>query len=194
MDDQRDKMVLRFANEQEISLYFDIVDQLSKIVILKGRRVLLEPDYYAKMMNNYLDVCQRYMLFLCKDEMYARHIDGKLNERDTSDEYIDLGLPPHLKSVTDIVNLTADDYRVGYHASQHQQDLSAYDSQHNGLVMNERCTNELKVNQKLRFLKRERHHRGFIRAYLFDMVFKAFLNILDEALCQKEIYIQEKKK
>ena len=43
-------------------------------------------------------------------------------------------------------------------------------------------------------MKRERHHRGFIRAFLFDMVFKAFMNILDEALCQKEIYIAEKRK
>ena len=69
-------MVLRFGNEHEISLYFDIVDQLSNIVILKGRRVLLEPENYSSMLMNYLDVCQRYMLFLCKDEQYASFIDG----------------------------------------------------------------------------------------------------------------------
>ena len=31
-----DKMVLRFKNEKELSLYFDAVDHLAQVIILKG--------------------------------------------------------------------------------------------------------------------------------------------------------------
>lgn len=40
------------------------------MILLKGRRVLLEKEHYAEIMEKYLDICKNYMLFLCKDEEY----------------------------------------------------------------------------------------------------------------------------
>jgi hypothetical protein len=46
-------MVLRFKNEHEISLYFDIVDELSQLIILKGQKVLLEKEHYEEIMTRF---------------------------------------------------------------------------------------------------------------------------------------------
>lgn len=72
----KEKMVLHFTNEHELALYFDIVDHLCQVVILKGRQVLLEPEHYSGMLHRYLDICQRYMMFLAKDEDYSSTVTG----------------------------------------------------------------------------------------------------------------------
>lgn len=64
-------MVLRFANEHEISLYFEIVDQLNKVMNLKGHKMLLENDHYKDMMNQLVDVSKDFFMFLSKDEAYG---------------------------------------------------------------------------------------------------------------------------
>ena len=69
--DFEDQMVLRFKNDQEIGLYFDTVDQLSQVIILKGRRVLLEKEHYGEIMEKFIDLNKNFMLFLCKDEDYG---------------------------------------------------------------------------------------------------------------------------
>lgn len=75
IDDFVNKIVLRFKSEHEISLYFEIIDQLTQIVVLKGRKVLLEKEHYSEIMSRYLEVCKNYMLFLCKDEGYTSCIN-----------------------------------------------------------------------------------------------------------------------
>lgn len=69
--DFEDKMVLRFANEHEISLYFDIVEQLTQLMSLKGHRVLLDNEHYRAVMSSLVDVSKDFLLFLCKDEAYG---------------------------------------------------------------------------------------------------------------------------
>lgn len=49
------------------------------------------------------------------------------------------------------------------------------------------------MQQKLRFNKREKGHRSFIRAFLFDYIFKIFIQLLDESLCHRDKLIQDKK-
>lgn len=51
----------------------------------------------------------------------------------------------------------------------------------------------MKFEQKLRFIKKEQEHRSFIKAYLFDMIIKIFIQILDESLWHREGLIKEKK-
>jgi hypothetical protein len=63
--------VLRFKNEKEISLYFDIVDQLAQVIILKGRRVLFEKEHYGEIMDKFLGVNKNFLHYLCKDEAYG---------------------------------------------------------------------------------------------------------------------------
>lgn len=41
-------------------------------------------------------------------------------------------------------------------------------------------------------MKRERHHRSYIRAYLFDLIFKIFLSILDESLSRNDGFMKAK--
>ena len=43
-------------------------------------------------------------------------------------------------------------------------------------------------------MNRERQHRSFIKAFLFDSIFKIFIQILDEALYNKELLIKIKQK
>ena len=69
--DFQDKMVLRFKNEHELSLYFEAVDQLSKVIILKGQRVLLEKEHYQEIMTTFINLNKEFMMFLCKDEEYG---------------------------------------------------------------------------------------------------------------------------
>jgi len=69
--DFADKMVLRFMNEHELSLYFETVDQLSKVVILKGQRVLLEKEHYQEIMEGFINLNKDFLMFLCKDEAYG---------------------------------------------------------------------------------------------------------------------------
>ena len=71
IDDFMDKMVLRFKNEHEISLYFEIVDQLSRVLTLKGHKVLLEKEHYQDMLKTFVNVNRDFLLFLCKDEAYG---------------------------------------------------------------------------------------------------------------------------
>mmetsp|Transcript_7944 Transcript_7944/g.12291 ORF Transcript_7944/g.12291 Transcript_7944/m.12291 type:complete len:145 (+) Transcript_7944:705-1139(+) len=59
-----DKMVLRFKNEHEVSLYFDAIDQLCKIIVLKGQKVLLEKEHYGSIMEDFLELSKSFMLFL----------------------------------------------------------------------------------------------------------------------------------
>jgi hypothetical protein len=66
-------MVLRFKNQKELSLYFDTVDHLAEVIILKGRRVLLEKEHYGEIMEKFLALSKDYLLFLCKDEDYGKN-------------------------------------------------------------------------------------------------------------------------
>lgn len=77
-----DNIVLRFKSEHEISLYFEIIDQLTQIIILKGRKVLLEKEHYSEIMNRYIEVCKNYMIFLCKDEDYTSFVNHYLNKEE----------------------------------------------------------------------------------------------------------------
>lgn len=86
IDDFVNKIVLRFRSEHEISLYFEIVDQLTQIVVLKGRKVLLEKEHYSEIMSRYLEVCKNYMLFLCKDEAYTSYINQYKSGEEVSQE------------------------------------------------------------------------------------------------------------
>lgn len=45
----------------------------------------------------------------------------------------------------------------------------------------------------MRFIKRESEHRSFIRAYLFDYIFKTFIQLLDECISQRERLVSENK-
>ena len=76
IDQFMDQIVLRFKSEHEISLYFDIIDQLTSIVVLKGRKVLLEKEHYSEIMSQYIEICKNYMLFLCKDEDYSEYLNS----------------------------------------------------------------------------------------------------------------------
>jgi hypothetical protein len=69
--DFSEKMVLRFKNEHEVSMYFEVVDQLTKVMVLKGHKVLLEKDHYQDILQNFTETCRDFMLFLCKDEAYG---------------------------------------------------------------------------------------------------------------------------
>ena len=71
INDFFDKMVLRFKNEHELSLYFEAVDHLCKVIVLKGQKVLLEKEHYGTIMEEFLSVCKNFMLFLCQDESYG---------------------------------------------------------------------------------------------------------------------------
>jgi len=42
-------------------------------------------------------------------------------------------------------------------------------------------------------MKKEAEHRSFIRAFLFDYIFKTFIQILDESLWHRDGLIDEKK-
>ena len=46
--------------------------------------------------------------------------------------------------------------------------------------------------QKIRFLKRDTEHRNFIRAFLYDTIFKSFIQLLDECIGNRERLVQEK--
>lgn len=41
-------------------------------------------------------------------------------------------------------------------------------------------------------MKRDADHRAFIRAFLFDYIFKTFIQILDECISQRERLLSEK--
>ena len=47
--------------------------------------------------------------------------------------------------------------------------------------------------QKIRFIKKDNDHRNFIRAYMFDYIFKTFIQILDECLGQRDRLVSDKK-
>ena len=61
-------MVLRFKNEKEIGLYFDAVDHLAQVIILKGQRVLLEKEHYGEIMEKFLTLNKNFLDFLCENE------------------------------------------------------------------------------------------------------------------------------
>ena len=84
-----DQMVLRFKNQQELALYFDSVDQLSQIIILKGQRVLLEKEHYGQIMEKFLDVNKNFLNFLIQDEYYGDILESRSKEKDP-DEIIKL--------------------------------------------------------------------------------------------------------
>ena len=67
LSDFSDKMVLRFKNEKELSLYFDAVDHLAQVIILKGQRVLLEKEHYGEIMEKFLTLNKNYLGFLCDE-------------------------------------------------------------------------------------------------------------------------------
>jgi hypothetical protein len=46
--------------------------------------------------------------------------------------------------------------------------------------------------QKLRFVKKETEHRNFIRAFMFDYIFKTFIQLLDESLGQRDKFVNDK--
>lgn len=71
LNDFNKKMVLRFKNEHETSLYFSAVDQLTEIIILKGRRVLLEKENYHTIMSKMMKLSKDFLFFLTKDEAYG---------------------------------------------------------------------------------------------------------------------------
>lgn len=77
-----DQMVLRFKNQQELALYFDSVDQLSEIIILKGQRVLLEKEHYGQIMEKFLDVNKNFLNFLIQDENYGEILESRSKEKD----------------------------------------------------------------------------------------------------------------
>lgn len=45
----------------------------------------------------------------------------------------------------------------------------------------------------MRFRKRDCEHRSFTRAFLYDYIFKTFVQILDECISQRDKLIEEKK-
>lgn len=47
--------------------------------------------------------------------------------------------------------------------------------------------------QKIRFMKRDNEHRNFIRAFLYDTIFKSFIQLLDECIGNRERLVTEKK-
>ena len=47
--------------------------------------------------------------------------------------------------------------------------------------------------QKIRFMKRDTEHRNFIRAFMYDTIFKSFIQLLDECIGNRERLVQEKK-
>ena len=47
--------------------------------------------------------------------------------------------------------------------------------------------------QKIRFIKKDNQHRSFIRAFMFDYIFKTFIQLLDECLGQRERLVVDKK-
>ena len=153
-----DQIVLRFKSEHEISLYFDIIDQLTSIVVLKGRKVLLEKEHYSEIMSQYIEICKNYMLFLCKDEDYSEYLNSF--EKEGNGNGNDGSGSPTRKS-----NIGEDEH--------------------------ENCLPQ--KEQEIRFMRKEKEHRSFIRAYLFDYIFKIFLQILDESLWLREGLIKEKK-
>lgn len=116
-------MVLRFKNQKEISLYFDVVDHLAEVVILKGQRVLLEKEHYGEIMEKFLTLNKDFLLFLCQDEGYG----GNESENPCYTEF-----------------LNTEEMRQYY-------------------------------EQKLRFVKKDLEHRNFIRAFMFDYIFKTFI-------------------
>lgn len=79
--DFTDQMVLRFKNEKELSLYFESVDQLSQIIILKGQRVLLEKEHYGLILEKFLDVNKNFLNFLVQDEHYGEILERNNNEK-----------------------------------------------------------------------------------------------------------------
>ena len=74
-------MVLRFKNEKELSLYFDSVDQLSQIIILKGQRVLLEKEHYGEIIEQFLDLNKNFLNFLIQDEYYGEILESQNNDK-----------------------------------------------------------------------------------------------------------------
>ena len=46
--------------------------------------------------------------------------------------------------------------------------------------------------QIMRFSKRDCEHRSFIRAFLYDYIFKTFVQILDECISQRDKLIEER--
>lgn len=42
-------------------------------------------------------------------------------------------------------------------------------------------------------MKRDTEHRSFIRAFLFDYIFKTFITILDECLSQRDRLLADSK-
>ena len=42
-------------------------------------------------------------------------------------------------------------------------------------------------------MKRDNDHRSFIKAFMFDYIFKTFLQILDECISQRERLLNDKK-
>lgn len=51
----------------------------------------------------------------------------------------------------------------------------------------------MRHQQEVRFRQRDNEHRSFIRAYLFDLIFKSFVSILDECLSQRDRLLAESK-
>lgn len=85
IEDFNDKMVLRFKNEHELSLYFDAVDQLSNVVILKGQNVLLEKEHYKDILKSFVNLNKDFLLYLCKDGQYGdvkNFMEGNDTERE----------------------------------------------------------------------------------------------------------------
>ena len=82
-----------------MSLYFEIIDQLSKVLILKGRKVLLEKDHYHDIMKDFVDLNKDFLLFLCKDEAYGKIKNQMSDHGDELASYFkasDKGPDPHL--------------------------------------------------------------------------------------------------
>jgi hypothetical protein len=52
---------------------------------------------------------------------------------------------------------------------------------------------EVVHQQQGRFRKRDTEHRSFIRAFMFDYIFKTFITILDECLTQRDRLVAEQK-
>lgn len=48
-------------------------------------------------------------------------------------------------------------------------------------------------NREKRFMKRDNDHRSFIKAFMFDYIFKTFIQVLDECINQREKELNEKK-
>ena len=85
-------MVLRFKNEEEQQIYFQLVDQLAEVLMLKGGKVLFEKEHYGEIMNKYVDICNNYMLWLAKDEDYGTFITDKPAQKPSEEsDHITLG-------------------------------------------------------------------------------------------------------